>query len=54
MDVDTLLVTSAAVPEPTAVRDAWINAPTPNLYGDAGLPVVPFRSDHWKAEPPKP
>jgi sialate O-acetylesterase len=54
VDVDTLVVSSADVAEPVAVRYAWINAPSLNLYGDDGLPVVPFRSDHWKGEPPRP
>jgi sialate O-acetylesterase len=47
IDVDTLLVSSPDVPEPVAVRYAWTNAPRANLYGDSGLPAVPFRSDAW-------
>ena len=47
IDVDTLLVSSPDVPEPVAVRYAWTNAPTANLYGDDGLPAPPFRSDRW-------
>lgn len=47
IDVDTLLVSSPDVPEPVAVRYAWTNAPRANLYGDSGLPAVPFRSDDW-------
>jgi sialate O-acetylesterase len=47
IDVDTLLVSSPDVPEPVAVRYAWTNSPKANLYGDAGLPAVPFRSDNW-------
>jgi sialate O-acetylesterase len=47
IEVDTLVVSSPDVPAPAAVRYAWANAPTPNLYGDDGLPVVPFRSDSW-------
>jgi sialate O-acetylesterase len=47
IDVDTLLVSSPDVPEPVAVRYAWTNAPTANLYADTGLPAVPFRSDAW-------
>jgi sialate O-acetylesterase len=43
----TLLVSSAAVPDPAAVRYAWTDAPTANLYNAAGLPAVPFRSDAW-------
>jgi sialate O-acetylesterase len=45
--VDSLVVSSADVPEPVAVRYAWTNAPDANLFGDTGLPVVPFRSDDW-------
>jgi len=45
--VDTLLVSSPDVAAPVAVRYAWTNAPSPNLYSDDGLPVVPFRSDSW-------
>jgi sialate O-acetylesterase len=44
---DTLLVTAKEVREPVAVRYAWSNAPTANLYSGAGLPVIPFRSDSW-------
>jgi sialate O-acetylesterase len=44
---DTLLVQSAQVSEPVAVRYAWRNAPDANLYNGAGLPAVPFRSDSW-------
>ncbi|MSU70492.1 MAG: sialate O-acetylesterase [Opitutaceae bacterium] len=44
---DTLLVSTPAVKEPVAVRYAWSNSPEANLYNDAGLPAVPFRSDNW-------
>jgi sialate O-acetylesterase len=44
---DTLVVRSAAVREPVAVRYAWTNSPEANLYNGAGLPAVPFRSDAW-------
>lgn len=44
---DTLLVFSAKVREPVAVRYAFTNAPDANLYNGAGLPAVPFRSDEW-------
>ncbi len=36
------------LPEPTAVYYAWSNFPTGNLYGDSGLPAVPFR---WVRQP---
>lgn len=44
---DTLLVSSPDVDEPAAVRYAWTTGPEANLYGDSGLPAVPFRSDNW-------
>jgi sialate O-acetylesterase len=47
IETDTLLASSPDVSEPVAVRYAWTNAPDPNLYGDTGLPAVPFRSDSW-------
>jgi sialate O-acetylesterase len=43
---DAVLVSSAAVPAPTAVRYAWDNYPDgANLYNGAGLPAAPFRTD---------
>lgn len=47
IEVDSLLVASPDVREPVAVRYAWTNAPSANLYGDTGLPAAPFRSDDW-------
>jgi sialate O-acetylesterase len=46
---DDLLVSSADVPEPVAVRYAWSSAPEANLYNADGLPAVPFRTDTWPA-----
>lgn len=43
-----VIVTSAEVREPVAVRYAWENWPTCNLYNGAGLPASPFRTDDWK------
>lgn len=48
IDGETVIVTSAAVSKPVAVRYAWSNAPTANLRNSAGLPAAPFRSDDWK------
>ncbi len=42
---DTVVLTSAAVPAPVAVRYAWENAPTATLANSAGLPAAPFRTD---------
>jgi sialate O-acetylesterase len=47
IDGDSLLVSSPSVPDPAAVRYAWTDAPSANLYDGAGLPVAPFRSDNW-------
>jgi sialate O-acetylesterase len=44
---DSVLVRSAAVSQPVAVRYAWRNASEANLYNGAGLPAPPFRSDDW-------
>ena len=41
-------VWSDAVHGPAAVRYAWANFPErANLYGANGLPMAPFRTDHW-------
>ncbi|MDJ0365332.1 sialate O-acetylesterase [Hymenobacter sp. H14-R3] len=42
-----VLVQSAAVPAPVAVRYDWADSPNGNLYNKAGLPTVPFRTDTW-------
>lgn len=47
IEKDTVLVTSAAVPAPVAVRYAWRNAPVAGLFNQEGLPAVPFRTDTW-------
>ncbi len=45
---DKVIVTSADVKQPTAVRYAWENWPTCNLFNGAGLPASPFRTDAGK------
>jgi sialate O-acetylesterase len=47
IEADSLLASSPDVKEPVAVRYAFKNAPDGNLFGDNGLPAVPFRSDNW-------
>jgi sialate O-acetylesterase len=42
---NTVVVRSADVAQPTAVRYAWANYPTCNLYNREGLPATPFRTD---------
>jgi len=45
IDGDTVIVKSADVPDPTAVRYGWANNPPVNLYNKEGLPASPFRTD---------
>lgn len=47
IDGDSIVVASAAVAKPVAVRYAWANNPACNLVNKAGLPAVPFRTDDW-------
>jgi sialate O-acetylesterase len=45
---DTVVVSSAAVASPVAVRYAWDDYPVgANLYNGAGFPAAPFRTDGW-------
>lgn len=44
---NTVVVTSDKVAAPVAVRYAWSDNPTCNLYNGAGLPASPFRTDDF-------
>ncbi len=44
---ETVVVHSAQVPHPVAVRYAWADNPECSLYGKSGLPAYPFRTDAW-------
>lgn len=44
---NTVLVSASQVPAPIAVRYAWADNPTCNLYNQAGLPASPFRTDEF-------
>jgi sialate O-acetylesterase len=44
VDGDTVVVWSAQVPQPAAVRYAWADDPVCNLVNQAGLPASPFRT----------
>ena len=43
----TVIVSSAEVAHPIAVRYAWGDSPICNLYNREGLPATPFRTDNW-------
>ena len=47
VDGETVLVWSSQVPKPAAVRYAWANNPTCNLYNGEGFPAGPFRTDNF-------
>lgn len=51
-----VVVKSADVKEPVAVRFAWHEQAMPNLMNKEGLPANSFRTDEWKLEwtPPAP
>ena len=46
---NTIVVTSASVPHPVAVRFGWADFPVVNLWNKDGLPATPFRSDDFPA-----
>ena len=50
IDGATVVVSSAQVQNPTAVRYAWAQSPLANLYNKNGLPGSPFRTDDWNAK----
>lgn len=47
VDGETILVRSASVASPVAVRYAWEMNPDCNLVNKADLPASPFRTDAW-------
>jgi len=44
---DNVVVWSEQVPKPVAVRYAWADNPTCNLWNGAGFPASPFRTDDF-------
>jgi sialate O-acetylesterase len=47
IDGKQVVVSAPEVENPVAVRYAWDMNPVCNLYNQAGLPAVPFRTDDW-------
>ncbi|TDH24210.1 sialate O-acetylesterase [Segetibacter sp. 3557_3] len=48
-----IVVSTAGINKPSAVRFAWHETAMPNLVNGAGLPAVPFRTDNrtWRYQP---
>jgi len=44
---DAVIVSTASVPDPKAVRYAWQANPEATLFNGVGLPAAPFRTDGW-------
>ncbi len=54
IDGDAVIVSSAEVPKPVAVRYAWASNPEgANLVNEEGLPASLFRTDDWKLKTEK-
>ncbi len=53
IDGKTIVVRSTQVTSPVAVRYAWADNPTCNLYTQASLPASPFRTDDWPSASPE-
>ena len=51
IDGAKLVVTSAEVVAPVALRYAWLDFPETNLVNSADLPASPFRTDDWAPAP---
>lgn len=49
VDGESIVVHSAAVPKPVAVRFGWDESAEPNLINASGLPASPFRTDDFPA-----
>jgi sialate O-acetylesterase len=47
---DNVVVSSAQVAKPVAVRYAWADLPKANLFNQAGLPASSFRTDTWESK----
>ena len=45
IDGDSVVLSASGISQPVAVRYAWDVNPVCNLYNQAGLPAVPFRTD---------
>jgi len=54
IDGEKVIVSSASVPAPVAVRYGWAQNPIASLYNGAGQPASPFRTDDFPLSAEKP
>jgi sialate O-acetylesterase len=47
IEADSVVVSNPEIATPVAVRYAWADSPTCNLFNKDGLPASPFRTDDW-------
>ena len=47
LEGDSVVISSADVPDPVAVRYAWAGTPDCNLYNKAGFQPLPSRTGNW-------
>jgi len=50
IDGNSIVVWNGEIKKPAAVRFAFRNGATPNLFNKEGLPVNPFRTDDWPVQ----
>ena len=48
LEGNEVVIKHADIPNPVAVRYAWAPNPALSLFGDSGLPLLPFRTDDWE------
>ncbi len=51
IDGDTVIISNPVTGDPKAVRYGWADNPECNLYNNAGLPAIPFRTDEPTTQP---
>jgi sialate O-acetylesterase len=53
LEKDRIIVSNKHINEPVAVRFSFSNTGTSNVFNKEGLPITPFRTDHWEVIPVK-
>jgi sialate O-acetylesterase len=53
LEKDRIVVSNKQIPGPVAVRFSFSNTGMSNVFNKEGLPIIPFRTDHWEIVPVK-